>query len=133
MPYERVSKPFKDISLSFKINPLNFDLIDLKNERAIARSIQNLVLTNRGERFFNQDIGCNIENYLFEQFDAINANFIQGEIERVIRTYERRVNLLNVSVTSNQNEDSFDVTIAYEIVGVDALPQQLSFALQKTR
>ena len=133
MPVERVSKEFKDISLSLQINPLNYDLIAIKNETAIARSIRNLVFTLPGEKFFNQTLGSNISQSLFESLDDVSAAAIQDEISNTIRNYEPRVDLINVDVSPNYGENEFNVTIRYYIVGIDVLPQELSFALQSVR
>jgi phage baseplate assembly protein W len=133
MPLERVSRSFKDISLSFQVNPVSFDLIAIRNETAISRSIRNLVFTNPGERFFNQNIGSKISRSLFENMDAISASSIQEEITNTIENYEPRVKLKSVEVVPNFDENQFDVTIVYDIIGIDALPQQLTFALLPTR
>ena len=133
MPSERISKEFKDISLSFQVNPLNYDLIAIKNETAIARSIRNLVLTQPGERFFNQNLGSKVNRSLFDNIDEISASIIRDEIENTIKNYEPRVSLIDVVVTPNFDDYEFSVTVSYYIVGVDVLPQQLSFALQPTR
>jgi phage baseplate assembly protein W len=133
MPVERVSKGFKDLSMSFQINPLNNDLIVTKNETAIARSIRNLVFTLPGERFFNQNLGSMVSKSLFENMDEITASMIQSEIENTIRNYEPRVSLTSVDVSPNYDENEFNVTIRYDIIGIDVLQQQLSFALQPTR
>jgi phage baseplate assembly protein W len=133
MPVERVSKEFKDISLSLQVNPLNYDLIVIKNETAIARSIRNLVFTLPGEKFFNQTLGSNISQSLFESLDDVSAAAIQDEISNTIRNYEPRVNLISVDVSPNYDTNEFNVTIRYYIVGIDVLPQELSFALQSVR
>ena len=133
MPLERISKGFKDISMTFQINPLNQDLIGLKNESAIARSIRNLVFTLPGERFFNENLGSRVSRSLFENIDEISASVIQDEITNTINNYEPRVNLIDVVVSPNYDENEFNVTITYRIVGIDVLSQQLSFALQPTR
>jgi phage baseplate assembly protein W len=133
MPIERVSKEFKDISLSFQVNPLNFDLITIKNETAIARSLRNLVLTSQGERFFNQNLGSKISKSLFENIDEISAGIVRDEIENTINNYEPRVELISVDVIPNYDENAFDVNVTYNIVGIDARPQQLNFALEQTR
>lgn len=133
MPLERVSKGFKDLSMTFQANPINYDLIALKNETAIARSIRNLVLTYPGERFFNENLGSKVSRSLFENFDEISASIIKDEIENSIRNYEPRVELVSVTVTPNYDNNEFNTTINYRIVGIDVLPQQLSFALQPTR
>ena len=133
MPLERVSQGFKDISMTFQVNPLNYDLIALKNETAIARSIRNLVFTYPGERFFNQNLGSRISRSLFENLDDITASIIKDEITNTINNYEPRVNLIEVVVSPNYDNNEFNVTINYRIVGIDVLPQQLTFALQPTR
>lgn len=133
MPLERISKGFKDISMTFQVNPLNYDLIGLKNESAIARSVRNLVFTLPGERFFNENLGSKVSRSLFENMDEISASVIQDEITNTINNYEPRVNLIGVVVSPNYDENEFNVTINYRIVGIDVLPQQLSFALQPTR
>ena len=133
MPLERISKGLKDISLSFQVNPLNYDLIAIKNETAIARSIRNLVYTLPGERFFNPNLGSNVSRSLFENIDDLSASNIKSEIENTIRNYEPRVRLLNTIVTAIEEDHQFDVVIEYQIIGIDVLPQQLNFALQPTR
>jgi phage baseplate assembly protein W len=133
MPVERVSKGFKDLSMTFQVNPVNYDLIALKNETAIARSIRNLVFTQPGEKFFNQNLGSRVSRQLFENMDAVSASFIEDEIRDTINKYEPRVRLVNVEVRPNYDENEFNVTIVYRIVGIDVLPQQLNFALQPTR
>jgi phage baseplate assembly protein W len=133
MPVERVSKGFKDLSMSFQVNPINYDLIALKNENAIARSIRNLVLTYPGERFFNQNLGSKVSRSLFENIDSISASVIKDEIENTIRNYEPRVDIIDVIVDPDYDNNNFNVTLKYYIIGIDVLPQQLSFALQPTR
>jgi phage baseplate assembly protein W len=133
MPAERVSKGFKDVSMSFQVNPLNFDLISLTNETAIARSIRNLILTQKGERPFNQNIGSDVYGLLFEAMDDITSSSLQSEIEIVIENYEPRVELIDVTVSPNYDVYEYNITIKYYIVGIDVPAQKLSFALQPAR
>ena len=133
MPVERLSKGFKDLSMSFQTNPLNNDLISITNETAIARSIRNLIFTSPGERFFNENLGSQVSKSLFENMDEITASVIKDEIENTINNYEPRVDLISVKVSPNYDYNEFNVTIEYYIVGIDVLPQQLTFALQPTR
>ena len=133
MPVQRISKTFRDISMSFKVNPLNDDLIAIKNQTAIARSLRNLVLTAPGERFFNENLGSNVNNLLFENMDDVTASSIKDEIQNTINNYEPRVKLLKTQVSPNFETLEFDVVIRYEIIGVEAQPQQLSFALEPAR
>ena len=133
MPLERVSQGFKDISMTFQANPLNNDLIGLKNENAIARSVRNIVFTLPGEKFFDEDFGSKISQSLFENIDEISAAEIVDEIRQSIVNYEPRVDLLEVKAFPNFDNNQFDVLIVYEIIGADVPAQELQFALQSTR
>ena len=133
MPVERVSQSFKDISASFKVNPLNDDIIATKNATAIARSVRNLVLTKQGERFFNPILGSQVSSLLFENIDKLTASAIADEIRITIDNFEPRVELTNIDVVPDYDNGEFNVTIHYTIVGIDVLPQQLTFALKPTR
>ena len=133
MPIERVSQGFKDISMTFQVNPLNSDLIGLKNENAIARSVRNIVFTLPGEKFFDENFGSRISASLFENIDDISAAEIVDEIRQSLINYEPRVNLLEVKAFPNFDNNQFDILIVYEIIGADVPPQELQFALQSTR
>ena len=133
MPAQRVSKSFKDLSMSFKFNPLSGDLIALKNENAIARAVRNIVLTTPGEKLFDPDFGSSVSEILFENVDDITAVSIQDEIRSCLNNYEPRVDLVNVDVNPNFDENQFDVKITYKIVGIDIPPSQLEFALLPSR
>jgi phage baseplate assembly protein W len=133
VPLERVSQGFKDISMSFKANPLNDDLIALKNANAISRSIRNIVFTVPGEKFFQQDFGSDVSQSLFENIDDISASNIKDQIQRSIINFENRVNLREVKVLPDFAGNAFDVIIQYDIVGADIPPQELQFVLQSNR
>jgi len=133
VPLERVSQGFKDVSMSFKSNPLTNDLIALKNENAIARSVRNIVFTLPGEKFFNENFGSRISKLLFDNMDDLTASSIKDEIERSIRNNEPRVRLRSVKTRPNFENNQFDVTITYDIIGADVPAQQLEFVLQPTR
>ena len=133
MPTERVSKSFKDISMTFQSNPLNNDLIGIKNENAIARSLRNIVFTTPGERFFNESFGSRITESLFDNIDEITATIIVDEIRESIDNYEPRVALDDVKAYPNYDNNSFDVIITYEVVGAEVPKQELQFVLQSSR
>ena len=133
MPLERISQGFKDISMTFQSNPLTGDLIALKNENAIARSVKNIVLTIPGEKPFDPRFGSRITDLLFENVDEITAINIETEIRNSIERYEPRVKLTSVVVQADIDGNSFDVTITYDIIGADIPAQQLEFVLQPTR
>jgi len=133
MPLERVEQGFKDISMTFQSNPLNGDLLALKNEAAIARSIRNIVFTAPGEKPFDPNFGSNITKSLFENIDDISAIKISDEIRQSINNFEPRVSLIDINVYPNYDSNSFDVVIIYEVIGANIPPQELQFVLQSTR
>ena len=133
MPQQRVSQSFKDISMSFETNPLNEDLIALKNSSAIARSIRNIVFTQPGEKFFNPEFGSRVSESLFEIVDEVSSIAIRDEIRSSIINYEPRVKLLDVVVIPNVDHNEMNVTVKYKIIGIDIPPQQLEFVLLPTR
>ena len=133
MPLERVSQGFKDVSMTFQRHPLTSDIIALKNESAIARSVRNIVFTVPGEKPFDEDFGSQISQALFENINDISANIIKSEIQSSLKRYEPRVNVREVEVNPNFDQNEFNVTIVYEIIGADVPPQELQFVLQSTR
>ena len=133
MPLERVSRGFKDVSMSFKVNPLNNDLVALKNASAISRSVRNIVFTTPGEKFFQPSFGSRVSQMLFENMDEITSLSIRDEIENSIRRFEPRVDLKSVQVNPDFDGNQYNVVITYQIIGADISEQQLEFVLQPTR
>ncbi len=133
MPVQRRSIGFKDLSASFENNPLNNDLIGLRNENAIARSVRNLVQTIQGERPFQPVLGSNVQNLLFDNMDKLTASSIKQEIINTIENYEPRVEMGEVNVEPNYDNNEFHVSVQYYIVGIDVPEQELSFVLESTR
>ena len=133
MPLERVSQGFKDLSMTYQRNPLNDDIVTLKNETAIARSLKNIVFTQPGEKFFDEDFGSRVSRFLFENIDPVTASNIRDEIVQSIINYEPRVQLTKVTVVPNYDDYAMNATIKYTIIGADIPPQILDFVLQPTR
>ena len=133
MPVERLSRGFKDLSASFQTNPLSNDLIALKNESSIARSVRNLVLTIQGERPFQPVLGTGVNNLLFDNMDKLTASAIRSELRTTIENYEPRVEINEIIVEADFEKNAFDVTLQYFIIGMDVPEQELTFALAPTR
>ena len=133
MPVQRISRGFKDLSASFQTNPLSNDLIALKNESAIARSVRNLVLTIQGERPFQPVLGTGVNALLFENMDKLTASAIRSEIRTTIENYEPRVEINEILVEPDFEGNAFHVTLQYFIIGMDVPEQELTFALAPTR
>ena len=133
MPIERASQGFKDVSMSFGRNPINDDVITIKDRNAIARSLRNIVFTRPGEKFFNPTFGSRVTESLFDNVSGVAALTIRDEIDRSITNYEPRVQLRSVKVKPNFDDNEMNVTIVYTIIGIDSPPQRLDFALLPNR
>ena len=130
---QRVSRSFKDISLSFDPHPITKDLPVLRNERAITRSVRNLVQTIPGERFFNPILGSEVRGLLFDFVDVASSDSIEEEILTTISNFEPRVNNVQVQVDPRPDRNNFDVTVYFDIIGQSLPSQEFSFILEATR
>jgi hypothetical protein len=133
MAIQRISRSFKDISLSFEPHPVTKDLPILKNENAIRRSVRNIVETIPTERFFNSLLGSDVRRSLFEFVDFGTASVIQDQIEIAINNFEDRVDNLIVQVDPIADENTFNVTVIFDIIGQEFPTQEYSFLLEATR
>ena len=130
---QRVSRSFKDISLSFIPHPVTKDLPVLRNERAIVRSVRNLVQTIPGEKFFNPILGSGVRSLLFDFVDVATADSIEEEILTTISNFETRVTNVQVQVEPRPDRNNFDVTVLFDIIGQSLPTQEFSFILEATR
>ena len=133
MAVQRVSRAFKDISLSFVPHPVTKDLQILKNESAIRRAVRNIVETIPTERFFNSLLGSDVRRSLFEFVDFGTASIIQDQIVIAIENFEERVENVIVEVDPQPDTNTFNVTIIFDIVGQEFPTQEYSFLLEATR
>ena len=133
MAITRISRSFKDISLSFEPHPVTKDLPVLKNERAIARSVRNIVETIPTEKFFNSLFGSDVYRSLFEFVDFGTATIIQDQIKTSLKNFERRINNVRVEVNPRPDDNNFEVTVIFDIIGQEFPTQEFSFILEATR
>ena len=133
MAITRKSRAFKDISLSFSPHPVTKDLPVLLNERAITRSVRNLVETIPTERFFNSLIGTDIRDSLFDNFSASTVTIIEDQIRETIRNFEPRVGEIGVEVVANPDQNELEVKVLFEIIGLEVPTQSFTFLLEPTR
>ena len=133
MATQRTSRRFKDISLSFSPHPVTKDLPVLLNERAVIRSVRNLVETIPTERFFDSDLGTDIRASLFENFNATTVTIIEDQIRSTVRTYEPRVDDIGVEVDGLPDRNALNVKVIFTINGLEIPPQEFTFILEPTR
>ncbi len=124
---------FKDLSVTFKPHPITGDLITVKDEASIKQSIVNLLLTNKGERFFAPDVGSSISNLLFEPLDYGTASLLQSEIKTTLERYEPRIQIISIIATPNYEDNGFEVELVFEVIGRDDIPLNVNFFLERTR
>ena len=133
MAITRISRSFKDISLSFEPHPVTKDLPVLKNERAIIRSVRNIVETIPTEKFFNSTFGSDVYRSLFDFVDFGTASIIQEQIKTALYNFERRINNVKVEVEPRPDDNDFEITVIFDIIGQDFPKQEFSFILEATR
>ena len=133
MAIQRISRSFKDISLSFEPHPITKDLQVLRNEAAIRRSVRNIVQTIPTEKFFNSLFGSNVRGSLFEFVDFGTASAIRDKIEISINNFEPRVENLQIEVQPLSDQNAFNVIVIFDIVGQEFPTQEYSFLLEATR
>jgi phage baseplate assembly protein W len=123
----------RDISLSFEPHPVTKDLPILKNENAIRRSVRNLVETIPTERFFNSSLGSDVRGSLFDFIDFGTSSVIETQIRTTIENFEPRVDNLFINVDPRPDDNAFNITIFFDIVGQDFPTQEFSFLLEAIR
>ena len=133
MAITRISRTFKDISLSFTPHPVTKDLPVLKNENSIVRSVRNLVQTIPTERFFNSNLGSDVQDSLFGFVDYGTASLIEDQIVTVVTNFEPRVENVEVDVEPQQDNNTFGVIVRFDVVGQAFPPQEFAFLLETTR
>lgn len=129
----KISRQFKDISLSFLRHPVTNDIGILRNEDAIKKAVINLVRTKVGERFFNPLVGTRIDNYLFDLAESDLQDPLEDEISTVLKNFEPRVTVTKITANIIPDENEVEITIIYDIVGLDLPIQTITFLLQPTR
>tara|TARA_B100002019_G_scaffold120301_1_gene103290 strand:+ start:527 stop:925 length:399 start_codon:yes stop_codon:yes gene_type:complete len=130
---QRISRAFKDISLSFDKHPVTKDILVLKNEDAIKRSVRNIVQTIPSERFFNPIFGSDVKTNLFDFVDFGTASILEKQIFVAIENYEPRINNLDVEVNPKPDQNEFEITVSFNIIGLEVPAQEFTFILEATR
>ena len=133
MAIQRRSRAFKDISLSFSPHPVTKDIPVLTNERAIARSVRNLVETIPTERFFNPLLGTDVRESLFDNYSRTTIYVIEDQIRETITNFEPRVTNVNIEVIGRPDDNGMEIKILFDIIGLAVPTQSFSFILEPTR
>ena len=124
---------FKDLSITFKKRPVTDDLVTVKDKAAITQSITALLLTSKGERPFQPQLGCGLRDILFEPLDYSSAALIKQEISQCISRYEPRIRVQRIYCNVDFDNNGYNVEMQYKIVGRDDRPVAVDFFLERTR
>ena len=124
---------FKDLSVTFKNHPVTDDLVTVKDKAAVVQSIMSLLFTNKGERPFKPDLGCDVRKSLFEPLDYATAGLIRSQVLDVLRKYEPRINVDTVIAIVDEENNGYSIEVEYTIIGRDDTPVGIEFFLERTR
>ena len=124
---------FKDLSVTFKSHPVTNDLVAVKDKAAISQAIQNLLMTKKGERPFQPQLGSGLMDMLFEPLYYGSAALIKKEIRQTINRYEPRITIDRITCTIDFDNNGYSVELVYKIVGRDDKPVTVEFFLERTR
>jgi phage baseplate assembly protein W len=123
---------YQDFKKDLEISPLSSDLTLHKDEDSVKESIKNLILTDRGERLMQPNLGGNVTAMLFENITPSVLKLIEDNIRTTINLYEPRAELQNVAVTSNIDDNTVKVKITFYVRNVEQ-PIDLDVFLERTR
>ena len=124
---------FKDLSITFKKHPVTNDLVQVKDKAAIVQAMTSLILTNKGERLFQPEIGCDVSGMLFEPLDFGTAGLIKSSIKETLDKFEQRIAVNDILCTPDYDNKGYSVEVFYTIVGRDDQPIGIQFFLERTR
>ena len=133
MAAQRISQTFKDISLAFTPHPVTGDIGVIRNERAINRSVRNIIETNLGEKPFDPDFGADIRSQLFEMCDYGSASILEDQILTALQNHEPRIDNIDATVEPFPETHTLEVTITYDIIGQEFPTQTYTFIIEATR
>ena len=124
---------FKDLSVTFKKHPVTNDLVQVKDKAAIVQAMTALILTRKGERLFQPELGCDVQSILFEPLDFGSAGLIKSSIKETLVRYEPRIRVNDVLCTVDYDNNGYEVEVYYTIIGREDQPVGIQFFLERTR
>ena len=131
MPVPYPTKQFKDISLSFKKHPVTKDILVLKDNDAIKKSVMNIIRTSIGDRFYEPALGTRVGDMLFSlNTDEYNQSLLKSEMKTALQNWEPRVKVRKISTFFVNDSNSVEVIVDYEIIGQPNIPQEIQFVLE---
>ena len=127
------SRAFKDINLSFKRHPVTNDVVTIRDEDAIKRSVKNIIFTILGEKPFEPTFGSVINDSLFELNTSLNEMKVSDEIKQSLLNYEPRIDNIVITTSIYSDSNELNCTVQYDIVGIPAPTQTVDVLLFPAR
>jgi len=124
---------YSDLDLKFRLNPNTKDFVLKKDVEAVKQSVINILLTQRGERPFNPELGGNLYAYLFENFDDITKAAVETTIVNTLRNYEPRVRVLSVDVVDLDYRNALRITLEIQIISPEVSTTSVEFVVERLR
>ena len=124
---------FKDLSITFKKHPVTNDLVTVKDKAAVSQSIKSLLLTRRGERPFQPDLGSGLQDLLFEPMDYGTSALIKKEITETLVRYEPRISITSLNCFPDYDNNGYDIELEYYILGREDRAVGIDIFLERTR
>jgi uncharacterized protein len=128
-----LKQSFKDLNLGFRKHPVTDDLVVTKDQAAIKQAIVSLLLTDPGERLFQPELGSGLRSFLFEPLDSATAALINASVRDTLERYEPRIDIIDISTTPNSDENGYEVSLSFEVVGTEIAPLAVELFLERTR
>ena len=128
-----LKQSFKDLNLGFKKHPVTDDLVVTKDEAAIKQAIVSLLLTDPGKRLFQPELGSGLRSFLFEPLDSATAALINASVRDTLDRYEPRIDIIDITTTPNSDENGYEVSLSFEVVGTEIAPLAVELFLERTR
>lgn len=129
---DRKNELYSDFLTNLNTHPVSRETLRFVNEKAVTRSIRNLLNTQQGERLYQPDIGSNVRKLLFEPIDDITADILTSTIRDTLTTYEPRAKVLNVEVIPDEDRNRYVVTVVYMLINKQD-PISVNITLQRVR
>ena len=131
-PLTKKREIYSDLPMSFAINPVSNDVARKINEESVKESIKNLILTDKGERLFQPNVGCNVRSQLFENYTQQTVDIMKDMVRATINNYEPRCEIISIDISGEIDANEMTITITFAIINTTE-PVTLSVVLNRIR
>lgn len=123
---------YSDFRKDLATSPLSADIVMLRDEDAVKDAIKNLLMTEPRERPMQPYLGGGLKQLLFENITPSTLKIIEDRVRTTIELYEPRAELIDVSVTSNIDDNKVKIVVSFYVINVSQ-PVTLDLILERIR